>query len=287
MKFKVIIAVLAVACIGLGIAFFSVSSAKKQADEQHVADVSSINVFSNQLAATSKHVDDLNQVNLTLSNDLLSAQQQVTSGGEQLTQLSNSLTAASAALVDAKASLSETKTSLASAQEQVVKLNIHITDLDARNKALDDQVDSMSNELAQLTAQIEDTKSQLASTKNQLTDTKSQLADSQTNAAFLDRELQKQLAQKVELEHKFNDIVALRAQVKKIQDEMFVTRRLQLMKYDTGGKKGAELLVQHNWPAKPSVSKQQPVNYDLNVEVGSDGSVRVIPPLGGTNSPAH
>ena len=36
-----------------------------------------------------------------------------------------------------------------------------------------------------------------------------------------------------------------------------------------------------NGPALPSS------NYDLNVEVGSDGSVKVIPPMGATNSAAH
>jgi hypothetical protein len=37
----------------------------------------------------------------------------------------------------------------------------------------------------------------------------------------------------------------------------------------------------------PSPNLHQPPtpSYDLNVEIGSDGSVKVIPPLGNTNSP--
>jgi hypothetical protein len=100
------------------------------------------------------------------------------------------------------------------------------------------------------------------------------------------------MAQKAELEHKFNDLDDLRAQVKKIKTELFVARRIQLMKNDLGNKKGAELLLQHSVTVTPTnapASATTPAaNYDLNVEVGSDGSVRVIPPLGApTNSAAH
>ncbi|OQB93921.1 MAG: hypothetical protein BWX84_00364 [Verrucomicrobia bacterium ADurb.Bin118] len=43
----------------------------------------------------------------------------------------------------------------------------------------------------------------------------------------------------------------------------------------------AALLQGKNAPRKPP---KPPVHYDLNVEVGADGSLRVIPPL--TNPPA-
>jgi len=36
-----------------------------------------------------------------------------------------------------------------------------------------------------------------------------------------------------------------------------------------------------------SSASKLPPNYDLNVEVGSDGSVKVIPPMGATNGAAH
>lgn len=267
MKIKVVIAVLAVACIGLGIALIV---AKKQADNQHEADVSSIVDFSNQLAGANEHLKDSSQVNLTLSNDLASSQQQLATAAEQMTQLSNSLTAS---LTAANAALADTKTSLASAQEMVTNLNSRISDLEAQNHVLDDQAQSLSNQLAQLTAQIEDTKTQLAV--------------SRTNAAFLQHELQKQLAQRAELEHKFNDLAELRAQVKKLKNEMFIARRMQLDRSGTGVKKGGELLMTHNDNTATVSRTPTGGNYDLNVEVGSDGSVKVIPPMGGSNGPAH
>ena len=260
MKIKVVIIILAVACVGLGIAIFAT---KKQADDQHVTDVKSIEDFSNQVVSADKEIKELGQVNLTLSNDLAVAQAQLALTAEQVAQLSNSLAAATSTLAD-------TKNSLAGAQEMVTNLNARIADLEAQNKDLDAQASALSNQLAQLTVEIENTKTLLAI--------------SSTNNAYLQGELQKQLAQKTELEHKFNDLDELRAQVRKMKDEMFIARRVQLMKYDNGGKKGAALLSSHATPA--TVQPHTVSTYDLNVEVGSDGTVRVIPPLGGTNNAA-
>ena len=75
---------------------------------------------------------------------------------------------------------------------------------------------------------------------------------------------------------------------RKLKDEMFVARRVQMMKSDNGNKKGGSLLMMHNTPAaNPPPRKPPATNYDLNVEIGSDGSVKVIPPIGNTNQPAH
>jgi chromosome segregation ATPase len=265
MNNKVVIVILAVACVGLGIALFVV---KKQADERHATDVSSITDLSKQVVNAGQQLKEKDQVNLTLSNQVAVAQEQVSQGQEKLSQLSNRLT-------EAATTLTETRTSLASAEETVTNLNARIADLEAQNKVLDDQVNTLSNQLARLNIQIEETKAKLAVAT--------------TNATFLKTELQKQLAQRAELEHKFYDLDELRAQVRRVKDELFVARRAQLMKYDTGNKKGAQLLMMHTLPAPPSTKPPTaPVPaYDLNVEVGSDGTVRVIPPLGSTNRPAH
>jgi DNA repair exonuclease SbcCD ATPase subunit len=264
MKIKVVIVILALACLGLGIALFAT---KKQADDQRANDITSITDYSNQMMDVNEHLKEAGQVNLTLSNDLASSQQQLTRSADKMTQMSNSLAATNTLLA-------ETTASLASAQQLVTNLNTRIADLEAQNQVLDQQAESLSNSLAHLTAQIEDTRNQLAI--------------SQTNGVFLRGELQKQLVQKAELEHKFNDLDELRGQVRKLKEEMFIARRLQWMKSDTGNKKGGELLMTHNAPAaSPSPSKVPAPNYDLNVEIGSDGTVRVIPPLGRTNNPSH
>ena len=274
MKIKIVIVALAVVCIGLAVGLFAV---KKQGSDQHAADVSSIIDFSNQLVNAGMKINDLNQVNLLLTNDLAASQQQAA-------QLSNNLAAAAAAVADGKSAL-------ASAQDQITSLNLRLSDLEVQNKVLDQRASELTNTIAKMNSLIDETRDRLAA--------------SETNSLFLQQELQKEMAQKAELEHKFNDLDALRAQVRKLRDEMFVARRLQLMKNDNGNKKGAELLIQRdvkfvNVPisapapttanaSAPAASKRptaQAPSYDLNVEVGSDGSVKVIPPLGATNRPA-
>lgn len=155
-------------------------------------------------------------------------------------------------------------------------------------------LDHMTNRLAELDALI--------------IVTKHKLANSETDNAYLTAELQKQLAQKAELQRKFNDLNVVRAQVKKLRDELFVARRLEWMANGADPStptKGAALLMRRTpapaatvsvSPASPAsasakaaasaTSPAKPASpFDLNVEVGSDGSVHVIPPA--TNTTAH
>jgi chromosome segregation ATPase len=255
MKNKVVLVILAVVCIGLLIGLFAI---KKSGEEQHVSDMSSIVDFSNQVVNASVKINDLNQVNLALTNDLAASRQ-------QLVEVSNTLATTAASLTASQAEL-------AGAQGQITNLNTRIADLEFQNKTLDERVNELTNSLAQLNAQIAETQQKL-------------LAAGTANA-YLQQELQRQMAQKAELEHKFNDLDELRQQVKKIKSDLFTARRLQFMKNDISGKKGAELLVHPNIPA-PAPASGLPAN-GLNVEIGSDGSVRVIPPLiPSTNAPAH
>ncbi len=106
-----------------------------------------------------------------------------------------------------------------------------------------------------------------------------------TNNDFLQSELEKQLAEKAELERKFNDLDTVRAQLRKLKDELYIARRIELNHYQNGNKKLGALLIQRT-PLTMQTNRSLP-NYDLNVEVGSDGSVKVIPPLGVTNAPVH
>lgn len=254
MKIKILIVVLAVIAVGLAIGLFAV---KKSAQEQHTADVSSIADFSNQVVNANLKITDLNQVNLMLTNDLAASQQLVV-------QFSNNLDTANATIV-------EGKTSLAAAQNQITNLNTRISDLEAQNKVLDQRAVELTTTIAQLNTLIAATQSKLNA--------------SETNSIFLQQALQKEMAQKAEIEHKFNDLNELRQQVKKIRDELFMARRLRFMQNDNSQKKGAELLMQRSVPVTNAPAAP---NYGLNVEIGSDGSVKVIPPLGATtNAPTH
>jgi chromosome segregation ATPase len=254
MKMKIGIVILAAVSVGLLIALLAT---KKAADAQRISDEDHILNFSNQWVGANKQIDDLNQVNLVLSNNLDSSQEAFVSVSNNLLETSNSLT--------------QTQSSLQNVQDQVTNLNSRIADLEAQNKALDERAATLTNTIAMLDAQI--------------TETQQKLAISDTNNAFLTAQLQTQLALKAELEHKFADLDTVRAQVKKLRDEAFVARHLQWMASGNNSSttpKGAEMLMQHSSPSKNTATNLPP-HYDLNVEVGSDGSVHVIPPP--TNSP--
>ena len=255
MKTKIIIAALAVVCAGLAVGLFAV---KKQGADQHAADVNSIVDFSNQLVNAGMKINDLNQVNLMLTNDLAVSQQQAA-------QLSNSLAAATAAIADGKSAL-------AGAQDQITNLNLRLTDLEAQNRVLDQRASELTNTIAQMNSLIDETRAKLAA--------------SETKSVFLQQELQKEMAQKAEIEHKFNDLDELRAQVRKVKDELFIARRLQLDKNGDAPLHAAQLLTQHAPP--PAAKSAAPAGgYGLNVEVGSDGTVKVIPPLGAAETNAN
>ena len=242
MKIKIGIVILLAISVGLFIALFTT---KKAADDQRVNDAAKIVDYSNQVTTATLTIDDLRQVNLMLTNDLAVTR-------DSMTSLSNSL-------MDTTATLTNTKAMLQNAQDQ-------IADLESRNKLLDDRANELTNSMEALNAQMAETRQELATAN--------------TNNAFLNSELQKQIAAREALEQKFNDLATVRAQVKKLRTDEFVALRLKWMRdgvYPSQPMKGATMLMQHG-PIRPAAPAGQ---YDLNVEVGSDGSVKV-----NTNAPA-
>jgi chromosome segregation ATPase len=128
----------------------------------------------------------------------------------------------------------------------------------------------------ELTAEEVGLTNRIAALNGQINDTLRQLADSKTNNAYLEKQLQQLIEAKAELEHKFNTLADVRAQVKKLRDDLYTARRLEWMKEGTDVPiKGAQLLVRlrdrNMAPAAPDT------NYGLRVEIGSDGSVRALP----------
>jgi peptidoglycan hydrolase CwlO-like protein len=259
MKTKLGIVILAVACGGLAIALFVTKNA---ADERLKKNTDAIIDFSNQLVSATANLDELRQVNLTLTNDLAGSRQEALTFSNQFTETSGLLAG--------------TRASLQNAQDQIASLNSRIAGLETRNQVLDHRAAALTNAIASLNAQIADTEQQLAS--------------SETNNAFLEKELQRQTAAKAELESKFNNLTVVRAQVKKLKNDLFVARRLQWMREGTepdSQQKGGQLLMQ-----RTASAPARPPHYDLNVEVGSDGSIHVIAlpasaPVTTTNPPSQ
>jgi len=248
----------------LGIALLSV---KHDAVKRQAQDTERIIYFSNTLNSTTATLDDTRHVNALLEKDLEKEKQ---SFGE----LTNNFSQVST-------DLAKTQTDLKAREDEIKQRDAKIADLETQNQALDKQAADLSLAITNLTVQISDTQKKLAA--------------SEGDKAFLEKELQRLVAEKAELERQFNDLKVLRTQVAKLKEELNISRRLAWIRegiFSRDEQKGAQQLMQKSQPAFGTNSAEatpakKPGNYDLNVEVNSDGTVRVISPTNAapTNAP--
>jgi chromosome segregation ATPase len=254
MKNRIGVVILVVVCVGLGVGLISI---KRQSDTQRPKDTDSIKNFSNKLVVAASQVDETKQVNAELRKDLDTER-------KNYSDLTNNFS-------QVQANLAQTETSLRTSEQEVAKRDVKIAELESQNLALDRRAQDLSLDITNLTAKIDDTQKKLLA--------------SEGDKSLLEKELKRMVAEKAELERQFNDLTVLRAQVAKLREEQMIARRMDWQArgvYAAAEQKGAQRLIQGLVP--PSQARAPKPNYDLNVEVTSDGSVRVIPPL--TNSPA-
>ena len=256
MKPKVIIPLVIILAVGLGIGLF-VSRSRISEQEVNIANLS------NQVSAASAKVSELTTVNETLESDLKKSTAEILS-------LTNNYTQALATLAKTEADLKQTEESLKQTQEAVDARDAKIAALENQNAELDKETASLSSAITNLSVQIEATQAKLAAAEG--------------DKEFLQSELAKLMADKAELEKKLNDLNYLKAQVAHLKSELSIARRLDWIRkgiFDPFEKKGAQLLVEKQQP-KPAPKENE---YDLNVEIKSDGTVNVIPAP--TNAPAN
>ena len=261
MKLKIALLFLAVVAAALAVTLFV--TRQRDAD-QHQQDVSTIEYTSNQWQLAQEKLEGEKKVAAQLNHDL---DQQKRS----FVELTNTYAQALNKLATTESSLAATSASLKAAQETLAERQAKISELEAQNNALDQRAADLTSAITNLTTQISDTRRKLAA--------------SEGDKAFLQTRLKELLAEKADLERQFNDLTVLRAQVAKLREELNISRRLDWIRrglFAGSDQKGAALLLQG--ANAPSKQPKPPLHYDLNVEVNSDGSVRVIPPP--TNAPA-
>jgi len=264
MKNRLGLVLLVLLCLGLGIALITT---KKQATDQQAKSSETIGYFSNKWITVNDQLEGQKQVNAEFEKTLQTQKQAI---GD----LTNNFTRVSANLTEVSGNLAKTEQSLKSTQEELTKRDSKITELENQNQALDKQALELSTSITNLTTQIAETQRKLAA--------------SEGDKAFLDKELKRLMAEKAELERQFNDLAVLRAQVAKLKEELNIARRIEWIRqglFASTEQKGAQKLMQGLTPPQTQPKAQRPA-YDLNVEVSADGSVKVIPPLNKTNSPA-
>jgi chromosome segregation ATPase len=206
------------------------------------------------------NLEEQQQVNAKFEKDLEAK-------NKGLADLTNTVTRLTANLGEVSANLSKTEETLKATQQEVVKRDAKISELENQNQALDKQALELGSAITNLTSQIADTQRKLSA--------------SEGDKAFLEKELKRMMSEKSELERQFNDLAVLRAQVAKLKEEMNVARRIEWMRQGlvaSADQKGAQQLMKGLNVPQTQAKAQKPT-YDLNVEVHSDGSVKVIPPL--------
>jgi chromosome segregation ATPase len=237
---------------------------QKQASDRQHEDTTRIEHYSNEVVSVQDQLDRQKTVNAAFEKDLETER-------KAYGDLTNNFTDLSANMMQTSNNLVKTELTM---KEEVSKRDVKISELEAANQALDQKAADLNASITNLNLQI--------------TETRRKLAASEGDKAFLEGELKRLTAEKAELERQFNDLTVLRAQVAKLKQEQNIARRLQWQReglFAANEQKGAQKLMQG--AAAPQMQTKTPKPaYDLNVEVSSDGSVKVIPPLkpAGTNA---
>ncbi len=263
MKAKSAAILLAIVCIVLGGALWYRHTVSQEAEEKHLA---TIDQLSNEWKQTTTKLDDQRAVNLTLERDLANR-------AEEVRSFSNNLATTSANLAKTRA---DAKAAMEAAE--------------AAMKERDDKIKGLEEERDDLTKRMTDLNSSIGKLENQIADTERKLRTSEGDREYLMKELKRLQAEKAELERRFQDLAILREQVRKLRDELSITRRLEWIRRGIYGDigKGAEML-QRGFAVRAPVTNPPAGQYNLDVELGRDGAVKVstnAPATAKTNAPA-
>ena len=251
---KALIALLILACAALGAGlFYRHTKAEKQTEQ----DSQTITQLSTKVSETERKLAEQSAVNQVLERDIAARTQ-------QLLETSNTLVTVTATLAKVREEAQAAATTAAANLEQ----------RDRRINELESQRDDLTKRMTDLNSQINGL--DLA-----INDLNRKLAASEGDREFLLKELRRLQTEKNDLERQFNDLAMLREQVRKLRDELSITRRLDWIRRGLyGSLKGAERL-QRGF-TQPATNTG---DFDLNVELRQSGGVNVLP--GNTNAPAN
>jgi chromosome segregation ATPase len=183
----------------------------------------------------------LNETRRKASNDIAAIQ----------STLSNAYANLDKSRADAKAAADKADADIADKDKQ-------LTQLQAQNAYLNAESTNLFDAMTKLQAQADAAREKLATT-----DRDNKLLMSEYNLAEAKRE---------ELQKKFNDVAALKAQLKSVQDTIVIARRVDWIErglYESNDKKGDQVLINPRVPSSPAT------NVALSVDLHQNGAVRV------------
>jgi chromosome segregation ATPase len=171
--------VLALVCTVLVIALIVM---KRGDNAQHENDAGAIAGFSNQLTSAQVQIASCNGTILTLSNRLDESR------SASLTFSNHLIKAESTIVLDT---------------EQITNLNQQVAEMESENQTLGRRVMDLTNQMASLTGLI--------------TLTGASLDQANTNYALLENRLRRDVAERIVVERKFNNLSELQAQMQKLK----------------------------------------------------------------------
>jgi len=137
------------------------------------------------------------------SNQLTSAQVQIASCNGTILTLSNRLDESLSASLTFSNHLIEAESAIFLDTEQITNLNQHVAEMESENQTLGRRVMDLTNQMASLTGQI--------------TLTRASLDQANTNYALLENRLRRDVAERIVVERKFNNLLELQAQMQKLK----------------------------------------------------------------------
>jgi chromosome segregation ATPase len=248
MKIAAIILTLLCLLLAAGLVYRHTTAVKEKTD-----DVAKIKSYSNQVASVTKELNEQKMVNLSLERDFAAQ-------AEELKTYSNNLASVNANFTKSQ---DEAKAAAEAAKAEMQRRDTRIAELESERNGMTKKMNELTNSISGLETQIADTQRKLEA--------------SEGDREFLLKELKRLQAEKSDLERQFNDLAMLRDQVRKLRDELSVSRRLEWIRRGLyGSLKGGELLKKGFASAATSRT-----NYNLDVEIKRDGGARVL-----TNAPS-
>ena len=137
------------------------------------------------------------------SNQLTSAQVQIASCNGTILTLSNRFDESRSASLTFSNHLIEAESTIVLDTEQITNLNQHVAEMESENQTLSRRVMDLTNQMASLTGQI--------------TLTGASLDQANTNYAHLENRLRRDVAERIIVERKFNNLLELQAQMQKLK----------------------------------------------------------------------
>ena len=279
----VAIVLLVIAAIWLKVTLDKETAAAAVKQEEQTVEIGrlsdSLAKVENELGQLKLTNEDLEVSIVNLKKDVAVTSNKLDKASDDLTLERNKLASKSAELDKTVTELKKTKEQLTTTTQRAVAAEREIVMAKQEISKRDQQISLLQTERGNLNEQIGELQGNIEKLSQDIQTKEKELADSMGDREFLITELKRLQREKAELEKQLNDLAFLREQVKELKQQLSVKRRLELIRKGIFGggppKRGGQRLMEKDFAP---ITRSQPKNFSLEVEVTRDGEVKVAPP---------